>query len=460
LYSAVPAGIIGPMVEKKGFARDQVKVRISIGRECYEEKKYALEVILSEILGLRCEWSSSAAESGFHLIEFPNGYLIRLKDSFFGSGPASSVLLAERLPSGLVSARHPAYPEPELVAFYGDSALSQDQAGIEVGPDIVATAFFLLTRWEEAARGERDRFGRFPDDLGFARRAGIEGRALVNEYAWWIHALARASGADIPDIPNRFAMVPTHDMDKLYGMGFRRAAREAWRHRLFKRFIAWFLYKALFVSQADTIRRMIRTSREAGAVSRFYWMAGGSYPYDRYYDIGDAEVAKLIALMKAEGQAIGFHPSSDTKSDEAAWTREKENLEAALGGKVSEGRQHFLKFDAPETFRIWEKQGMEYDSSMGFSRGVGFRCGTGSEFPLYDFKAGRKMALRERPLLVMDAAIRKGKLRKNDLRKALAVKEICRKYRMPCVILFHNHTLDPVPWNSLAPLYRKLMRDE
>ncbi len=435
--------------------KGQVVVRI--GQNCYEEKKYIFEILLTTILDLECRWERAGNEKGYSELQFETGFTIRFLDAFFTSPDLNKLLVEENLPKGLIKCQHAEYPERELLALYGSQEILEGDGWIEVRPDLVASAFFLLTRWEESILPDRDSWGRFPDTLRATRRLGIEQRPLVNEYAFWIHTLANKAGVGLPPIPDRFELIPSHDMDRLFFRPLGRMIKDCLKHKLYKRFVIWFLYRVFLVDQVRTIRGIIELSHLYGLRSRFYWMAGGGFPYDDFYALSENKVSQILALINDAGMINGLHPSFDTKADPKLWAAEKESLEDVCGMVVREGRQHFLKFDLPETAKIWEDNAMLVDSSLGFSRGIGFRCGTGSEYPLYDIKARRRMGLVERPLLVMDAAIRKGRERSGDIARALEIKVLCRKYRMPCTILFHNHKLDPLPWNGMASIYKKLI---
>ena len=48
------------------------------------------------------------------------------------------------------------------------------------------------------------------------------------------------------------------------------------------------------------------------------------------------------------------------------------------------GRQHYLRWEAPTTWRAWEEAGLDYDSTLTFADHAGFRCGVCFEYPVYD----------------------------------------------------------------------------
>ncbi|MEA1048991.1 hypothetical protein U5801_04080 [Lamprobacter modestohalophilus] len=40
------------------------------------------------------------------------------------------------------------------------------------------------------------------------------------------------------------------------------------------------------------------------------------------------------------------------------------------------GRQHFLRWETSATARLWDANGLDYDSTLSYADRPGFRCGT------------------------------------------------------------------------------------
>ena len=76
-----------------------------------------------------------------------------------------------------------------------------------------------------------------------------------------------------------------------------------------------------------------------------------------------------------------------------------------VGQKIVEGREHYLRFEVPITWQVWENNGMKVDSTCGYADKEGFRCGTGNEFTVFNILTREKLKLKERPLIVMDCSL-------------------------------------------------------
>ena len=99
---------------------------------------------------------------------------------------------------------------------------------------------------------------------------------------------------------------------------------------------------------------------------------------------------------------------------------------------------------------------MHLDSTMGYANEVGFRCGTGDTFNVFDFLDRRVMNLRERPLILMDGAL----TRQYPMNQATDIIKgyisISRKYSSFVTFLFHNSTFYGEGWDGYDKIYAKL----
>jgi hypothetical protein len=119
---------------------------------------------------------------------------------------------------------------------------------------------------------------------------------------------------------------------------------------------------------------------------------------------------------------------------------------AGVDAAIDGGRQHYLRVSMPETLEAQEAAGLRYDSSLGYADAAGFRCGTCYEFPVYSLHAGRTLAIRERPLIAMDATF-SGYMRLSPevaASELAKLKQTCRRFDGDFVLLWHNtHLGDP-----------------
>jgi hypothetical protein len=201
-------------------------------------------------------------------------------------------------------------------------------------------------------------------------------------------------------------------------------------------------------------------SEAIGVKSRFYFMSGGVTNFDNRYKINDKRVIKLIEKIKKRGHIIGFHGSYNSYNDFEQFKKEKELLEKISNQKIVEGRQHYLRFEVPTTWQIWEDNGMEIDSTCGYADREGFRCGTGDEFSVFNILSRKKLKLKERPLIFMDD--NHYSYNKNisynksfDIINELITQS--KKYNSYITILFHNSIFTKGKNIDFENLYQNLL---
>jgi hypothetical protein len=135
-----------------------------------------------------------------------------------------------------------------------------------------------------------------------------------------------------------------------------------------------------------------------------YFLVGGNHKEDNTYDLKGKTFKKALSLAKERNYHIGIHPSYNSWNDKELILGEKEKLENEVGGEIGRSRQHFLNFDISITPRLLQDIGISEDSSLGYTRHVGYRCGSGFAYKLYDFENEKAFDVVERPLIFMDMA--------------------------------------------------------
>jgi hypothetical protein len=413
-----------------------VHVRHPGGRE--PERRYVLGVVLGDLLGL--EWTAQAEERTDVAI------------SPAGAPPGDDVLL----PDGLLGAPAELWLAPASIP----QSLPVPGSGRALG-DLFGAAFFLLTRYEEIALPARDGHDRFPAGASLAGRQGMLERPLVNEYG---EALWQALSARWPRLERRrrsYRLLLSHDVDQArsYPWGPLTLAKLA-ASDVLKRRDPDLAVRRLRAARSrhapepvhdlfDTFDLLMDSSERRGLRSAFYFLAGSSHPaFDGDYRLEDPWLGHLLRRIHERGHEIGLHPSYESYRDPERIRRELDSLQTACArlGIVQErwgGRQHFLRWENPTTWRAWEDAGLDYDSSLGFADAPGFRCGACFEFPVFDLPARRVLRLRERPLVLMEAALlNHGASRETVFAMASTLAARCRRVQGDFTFLWHNSRLE------------------
>ncbi|HHB77607.1 MAG TPA: hypothetical protein ENK85_00065 [Saprospiraceae bacterium] len=191
-----------------------------------------------------------------------------------------------------------------------------------------------------------------------------------------------------------------------------------------------------------------------------YFMAGGVTKYDNFYKIDSGIGRRVIRQAQEKGYKIGLHPSYQAYKREDLYKREKQALEKVLGEKVILARQHYLRFQFPETADIIDNQGITEDSTLGYRDMIGFRCGTGFGYKLYSFKEERAYEFVETPLIIMEwSLIEQENQDMGKIKKHLETFLEKNQFYTKVTFLFHNSIFDMVgdKQDTLKEIYLSLI---
>jgi hypothetical protein len=208
------------------------------------------------------------------------------------------------------------------------------------------------------------------------------------------------------------------------------------------------------------IRYLANLSREHGLDNdAFYFMAAKPSLMDTGYDPASPRVKTVVQELREQGFAIGLHAGYYTLRDFERMADEKAKLDAVLGETAYGGRQHYLRFQVPDTWRNWERLGLTFDATMGYADHVGFRCGTCHPFCPFDVVQNRQLDLWEEPLIVMDGTLREYQGLSPEQSEACILKlaRRCRKVEGAFTLLWHNSSLHG-NWLSWKPMYARAVR--
>jgi peptidoglycan/xylan/chitin deacetylase (PgdA/CDA1 family) len=237
----------------------------------------------------------------------------------------------------------------------------------------------------------------------------------------WLEQISRnGTGSEaLPRAPSPLAsgehlIICSHDVD------FHFTNRTTALQRLIKNLgISWLVYRSskYFVSNSRMLLKLLAGRRvgdyllplcevleEHACRSTFFVVPTRSHRRDPNYDL--EELALQIKEAAKRGFPIEIHGSYKSIVDNHTLEAEAHALQQVTGKRPLGSRQHWLRFDDPETlFQAIDEAGLYFDSSMGFSDTIGFRNGACFAFPPYDFKRERPHNFLEIPLAIMDGGL-------------------------------------------------------
>jgi hypothetical protein len=391
------------------------------------------------------------------------------------------VLSADSFPPAARSSALGASPKRPLPVLFGEPAERAPWRvtanGLELAIDVFGSAFYLLTRYEEVVQGSRDRHERFPASASLAAGGGFLDRPIVDEYVDVLWMAIEFLWAGVSRPSSTFQLQLTHDVDEpwaTFGRSLGTVAHAVGGDFLVRRDpnLAARRAGSFFRAQTgrvdwdpfNTFDFLMGTSELHGLQSTFYFMSGNAAgDMDGSYQLSDPPVKRLLQSVHNRGHEIGLHASYASYRSDEMIRAEFDALKVAcseigVDQPTWSVRQHYLRFENPGTWVSQDSAGLDYDSTLGFADQIGFRAGTCREYPAFDLIRHRKLLLRERPLLVMDATLfgYMGLDLDDAVSRTKAIVSLCRRHRGQAVILYHNSSL---PTARLRSHYRSLVEE-
>jgi hypothetical protein len=282
--------------------------------------------------------------------------------------------------------------------------------GGDIPFDIFSATFYLLSRYEEYLPFEKDEYGRYAHTNALAFKEGFLHLPLVNI---WLAAFKQSLLQQFPDAPFRNAVtqiVPTYDIDMAW----------SYLHKGWWRNTGGLLKSMLKGNGPQAIQRLkVLRGKEKDPFDAYQWMhnlhrqhrlkpyyffllAEKPGRYDKNIAPSNTALQQLVKEIYHQ-HPVGIHPSWQSGDHEALLPAEIARLQSITGGIINAGRQHYIRFTLPGTFRSLIHAGIEFDFSMGYGSINGFRASVAAPFYWYDLPKEEATSLLLYPFCFMDA---------------------------------------------------------
>ncbi|HOZ30272.1 MAG TPA: polysaccharide deacetylase family protein [Bacteroidales bacterium] len=430
-----------------------------------EERKYILDFIFGEVFD--CDYKLSFDQEKSYRISNENKTLI-VADSFFAEMEEGFPYYGDKslIPDKVDFIDYPEQNVYRIPVLFGKSDLKSNDGTYFLANDLFAGIFFMLTRWEEIALAKFDKHERFVEAENLSVKFDYYDRPVVNEYIQLIRSLLKNLGININYKNRDFNIFLTHDIDEIarydtFGKIVKALGGDIVKRKSIKTFIKTLkdVYHIKIKNQNDvydTFDFLMNTSEKKGLQSRFYFIPGYSGEKDVRFDIRNRFLKTITDRIKYRGHIIGIHPSYSSFCNINQLREEKKRLENYVEN-IYEGRQHYLRLKIPNSWQDWEDSNLKIDSSVGFYDRTGFRAGICFEYPLFNVVTRKKLQLRERPLIVMDTALRKQCVTKEKTKeRGLKLFDCTKKFDGDFVLLWHNSNLSVNEWEGWDEVYKSI----
>jgi hypothetical protein len=342
----------------------------------------------------------------------------------------------------------------DIPILYGDSRIERQTGIIIIYADIIASSFFLLSRYEEILKPEcRDQHGRFTAKDSIVFQQGYGNRPLVDEYGILLRNWLREVGVDIPAEKKGFSKIHlTHDVDEPFRFVRFGTVCKQYIKNILKYNYSTSPLKKYFNEQYDdyyTFPKIInydKTLRESLAEiqleSIYFLITAGSFFNRKYYNFHSKKVGRLIDFLKMSGARLGLHLSYEAGVNPKKIPHETKCLKNKPGNTSLYSRHHYLQWREPEDVVYMEQAGITDDFTLSYADSIGFRVGTCRPYQFINPRTKELTNVIIHPLEIMECTLNLERYMHLNYEEAFSkCKEIIAQvhnHKGELVLLWHN----------------------
>ena len=359
-----------------------------------KRSKYVFELIFKNEFGLEYITTSDIQNFKAHQQEKINYSLLRVGEEIFIK--ASSLLFEQSIKKINVP----------IETKHNVPVLFPDDAG-DIDFDIFAAVFYMVSRYEEYLPFIPDEHGRFKASESLAYKNNFLQYPVVNIWLQHLKDILQNKYPSLQCKPSSFKAIVTYDIDIAYaykGRSLFRMAGATARDVLTLKFTNIFKrMRSLFYSKDpwDTYAFLQEIILQKKLSSIYFFLLGDYSRYDKNIKYDHPLMKALVNKISAFSD-IGIHPSYKSSVTPEKILIEKSRLEQITNKIITKSRQHYLRFNLPDTYNQILEAGITEDYSMGFTGMPGFRAGTCTPFYFYDLKNEMATGLKIFPISFME----------------------------------------------------------
>lgn len=275
--------------------------------------------------------------------------------------------------------------------------------------DLFASAFFMVTRYEEYLPSKLDKYDRYRGSQSMNLKAGFLDKPMVNLYAQELKKIFSEKFASLVYKKTKFEYIATFDIDMAY----------SYLEKGLKRNVGGFI-KSFFLSDMkdlktralvlsgrmkdpfDTYDYIFKVCNEHSITTKFFFLVADESRFDKNIPYSNPKFKKLIKDISQKTDT-GIHLSFKSHISSAKSQVEINRLEEIMEEKPTINRYHYLRFHVQSSYPRLVKHGIEEDYSLGYAAHTGFRAGMCTPFYFFNVRNNEQTALRIFPFTFMDA---------------------------------------------------------
>ena len=338
--------------------------------------------------------------------------------------------------------------------------------------DIIASSYFLLSRYEEYINpsSNRDIHGRYIGKKSIPYLGNFIHRPIVDEYATLLHNLLQQVGIFTPPIPQKINHIYlTHDIDSITNYRRLRGLFGGIYRAIFHRTdsLPTILKSLLNINNdpAYTFPWLLQQDNRLPQASQIYFIKSPrrAIGFDRpVYNLQGHNFHHLIKEIESKSpKAIfGLHSSYQSGSNPDLIHDEQRLLQYAIPQQdIRTVRHHYLRALQPTDMEAIIDAHITDDFTMGYADIAGFRLGTCRSVYFINPATRLIRPLTLHPLTIMDCSLDEPKYMNLSYSQALSyAKELIHQtklYNGDLCLLWHNTRFSP--YNYHYKLYSTII---
>ena len=333
--------------------------------------------------------------------------------------------------------------------------------------DLFAASFYLISRYEEYLPHVKDLHGRYTAPESLAYNNGFLEKPVVDIWAYKLLAILKKKFPDYKYLERSYEYVSTIDIDNAFAYKHKNFIRsiggfvtDLFKLRLFNIWNRLTVILKITKDPFDNFQEILSIKKAKDIKTIFFSSIGDYTTFDTNVSPSKNKYRLLIKDL-ADYAIVGLHPSYFTMKDAVMLKKEKERLENITNAPVIRSRQHYLRFNLPETYQQLIDLEIEEDHSMGYASAVGFRASTCTPFYFYDLDFEIQTPLKVFPFALMDTTLNDYmKLTpKQSLGKIRDLRNEVKAVNGTFITLFHNESLsNHLRWKGWKRLYESMIK--
>jgi hypothetical protein len=338
--------------------------------------------------------------------------------------------------------------------LFGSPKIERENGKLVVYADIIASSFFLLSRYEEILKSEcRDQHGRFLAKDSIIFQQGYGSRPLVDEYGVLLKKWLKEFGVEVLSEQRGFSKVYlTHDVDVPFRFERLNVVCKQYIKNILhynycgsplKKYISernddFYTFPAIIDYDLNCREKLPHISVE----SIYFLISAGSLFNRQYYNFSSRKIARLMGDLKKSGAVLGLHVSYEAGVYPQELPSEVKRFIERVGTYSGFSRHHYLQWREPEDVVPMEQAGITDDFTLSYADVAGFRVGTCHPYRFINPRTKSLSNIIIHPLEIMECTLDSEVYMHLDYEQALEYsKDVINqvhKYHGELVLLWHN----------------------